>query len=115
MFPRLLLWFAIVVGLAVTPVSPALACSDAPVPQSCQHCCADSTTGCCDISSSSNVPVEPAKVAGHSTDLKTVSMPTLSVICLQPVSAPKHPALQRHLAARLPVQPLLNLTCIRLI
>lgn len=115
MFPRLLLWLVMVIGLAVTPVSPALSCGDTTMAKHCNSCCADMETSCCTVSSSESEPVTPAKIAPSNTDLKTVPMPVLTLLCLQPLPPVEHPAVLRQSAARLPAQPVLDLTCIRLI
>lgn len=115
MFARLTFLLAICLGLAVAPVRPVLACESAPVANSCGHCCAAPGKSCCAVSSgpAESLPVAPSSASSDAG--KLLPAPTLYFLCLSPLPVAEQPAVHRQHAARLPVLPLLDRHCIRLI
>jgi hypothetical protein len=112
MFVRLPLLLSLLLSLAFGPVRQVAACADARV---CASCCADREMVCCVVPGKSAPAETPASVAPQSADLKQLVSPSLVFLGLAPLPAMERPSVHQRQAARLPVPPRLEVTCIRLI
>ena len=114
MLLRSLLLLALVLGLAADPALPAVVCAWNDGGMECGNCCGKSGTACCN-----NAPVPardtPSNVAASSVDLKQSLAPVLIRLGAQPTQGIPPVSSQRRALARRPIQPRLDVTCIRLI
>ena len=114
MLLRSLLLLALVLGLAAGPALPAVVCAGNDGGMECGNCCGKSGAACCH-----NAPAPardtPSNVATSSVDLKQALVPVLIWLGAQPAQVIPPVSSQRRALARRPVQPRLDVTCIRLI
>jgi hypothetical protein len=115
MFTRVLFLIALCFGLAAAPVRSLETCATVSGAPECHRCCADPNAACCAMSGRETAPTLPTKVAPTSSDAKQLVSPTLLLLGAAPLPALEPPALRRQHSARMPAQPLVFQTCIRLI
>ena len=109
MLLRLLLLLLLCSGLAAGPVCGAAACAET----ECGHCCADPSADCC---AKGNAPVDEAPPAAiRAVDVKQAVVPDLVCLGGLPKFVVPSASTQQRTPARLPVQPRLDVTCIRLV
>jgi hypothetical protein len=114
MAARLLLFFAMLLGIAVAPVRPVVECASARA-RPCKQCCAAVEHSCCAASQAPAQPAPKVPARSGSEDGKQLVPPSLVLLCLSPIVDSEAVAVRRPNASRLPARPLRDLHCIRLI
>ena len=113
MFFRLLFLLTLCLGLATGPVRNVVNCNTLAVEMKCGGCCEEKTAGCC---AKGDAPADKTpQLATTSVDLKQAVVPVLLCLGTQPSFIIPPASTQDRALARLPVQPRVNATCIRLI
>jgi hypothetical protein len=115
MSARLLLVLAVFLGLLPGPVMCVPACAEQPVQPVCHGCCPKDSGACCAASPASEQKAPPAQTAPTAPELKQAPAPAFTFRYLSPRAAAERSSVHKQQAARMPVTPLLELTCIRLI
>ncbi len=115
MFIRLPLLLIFLLSLALGPVRLSAACLFQAEEAACGSCCAEPEMTCCTPADDATPAKAPASVAPQSADAKPILPPTFVFISLCPLPAVERPSFRKWQAARMPVPPRLDLTCIRLI
>jgi hypothetical protein len=112
---RLLLVLAVFLGLLTGPVVRVPACVAQPNKPVCRGCCPKSLEACCALSPASPQKTPPAQTAPTAPELKQAPLPAFVFLYRSPQLAAERPSVHKQQAARMPVPPLLDLHCIRLI
>lgn len=112
---RLPILLALLLSLVLGPVQWSAACA---VPATgkvvCEQCCTEEEMACC-APDKRSAPQAPASVAPQTMDAKLIAGPVLFVLAHEPLPVVERPSFDRQQAARMPVTPRMNVTCIRLI
>ena len=113
MFFRLLFFFTLCFALATGPVRNVGNCNTLAVKMKCGGCCGEKTADCC---AKGGVPADKTpQLATTSVDLKQAVVPALLCLGAQPAFVIPPTFAYSRAAAIVPVQPRLDVTCIRLI
>jgi hypothetical protein len=115
MYFRLPILLALLLSLVLGPVQWSSACA---VPATgvavCAQCCTEAEMACC-APDERSAPQAPASIVPQSIDGKLIAAPELFVLAHEPLPVVERPSFGRQQAARMPVTPRLEVTCIRLI
>ena len=115
MYFRLPILLALLLGLVLGPVQWSSACAVPGTGEAvCAQCCAEAEMACC-ASAGQSAPQAPASVAPQPTDAKLIAAPELVVLAHESIPVAERVFFGRQQAARVPVTPRLDVTCIRLI
>jgi hypothetical protein len=115
MFVRLPFLLLLLLSLAFGPVKVTASCALPTDPGACHNCCSEPGAACCATAGQSAPAQAPASVAPQSADAKQLLSPAFVFLCFSPVPPAEQPSILKRHAARMPVPPRLDLTCIRLI
>jgi hypothetical protein len=114
-FARAIFLIAMCFGLAAAPVRAIASCTIVSAAPSCQSCCANPDAACCSDAGDSKAPALPATNTSASGDAKLLAAPVVHLLSVVPAPAVEPSSIHRQHLARIPAQPLIFKTCIRLI
>jgi hypothetical protein len=115
MFLRLPILLALLLSLVLGPVQWSAACAGPATGEVvCEQCCTEAEMACC-APNERQAPQAPASIAPQAMDGKLIAAPVLFVVAHELLPVVERPSFDRQQAARMPVTPRLDVTCIRLI
>ena len=113
---HLLLVLAVFLGLLTGPVMRVPACAAQAGQPVCHGCCPKDSNTCCTASPAPRSKTPPAQTAPTAPELKQAPVPAFVFLYLSPQAASaERTSVHKQQAARMPVTPLLDVTCIWLI